>query len=165
LEDHVIARAAASVVVATSLVLGASGCAFFAPVASQIKYEPADGTASTIGDIELRNVVALSEDGTTASLVFGVVNDSGSMRTVDFEYTDATGANVTQTLVAPEGLSSVGGGEDEPSVELSNLDVTVGGLLPVFVSYGTEEGKGLMVPILDGEQEQYSTLVPTDTAE
>lgn len=156
-----IGRAAASVVVAASLVLGTSGCAFFAPQATLIHYEPADGVAVNVGDMQLRNVVALSSDGETASLSFTIVNNTGELRSIDFSADAADGTQQTQTIVVSPGSTTVGGGGDDPTVVFTGLGTTVGALLPVFVIYGTEVGKGMQVPILDGTQEQFATLVPT----
>ncbi|WP_289249274.1 hypothetical protein [Galbitalea sp. SE-J8] len=160
-----IARAAASVVVATALVLGTAGCGFFAPQATEIHYQPSDGVAATVGDIELRNVIALSSDGTTASVTFGAINTGSDRIAVTFSVDDSSGDDVKQTLVLPAGLSTVGGGGADASLVFSGLDATVGGLLPVFVQYGSEPGKQLQVPVLDGAQEQFATLVPTSAPE
>ncbi|MFT4123564.1 MAG: hypothetical protein QM635_07015 [Microbacteriaceae bacterium] len=159
-----IGRAAASVVVAASLVLGTAACTFVTPQATRNEYQPSDGTAADVGDIELRNVIALSDDGTSASLSFGVVNTSDDRIAVTFGYATTDGTEAKQTIVIPAGLSAVGGGDDDQTLVLSDLDVTVGGTVPVFVQYGTTPGKQLQVPVLDGAQEQFSTLVPTSSA-
>ncbi|CAN5160931.1 hypothetical protein BH11ACT2_BH11ACT2_17420 [soil metagenome] len=156
-----IARSAASVVIAAGLVLGASGCSFFAPQASLIHYEPSDGVAASIGAIKARNVLAISEDGTSANLVFGLANDSGTAELVDFQYTDAAGAKQTLTVYAAANTVTPVGYDGGKSLELANIDTKVGGLFPVYMQYGSGAGKGLAVPVLDGSQEQFSTLAPT----
>jgi sugar lactone lactonase YvrE len=162
----VIARAAASVIVAGALVLGASGCSFIAPQATLIHYEPSDGTAATIGDVKARNVIALSEDGTSANLILTLVNDSNKPQVVNFQYEDAAGAKSNASVSVQRNSSTpVGYNEDDKSVTLAGIDVTVGSLIPVYLQYGDEEGKLMLVPVLDGAQPQFATLTPADAAE
>jgi len=159
----VIVRAAASVIVAGALVLGASGCSFFAPQATLIHYEPSDGTAATVGDVKARNVIALSEDGKTANLVLTLVNESDKPVLVEFEYTDASKKPQKAELsLQRNSTTPVGYSADDKSVILSNIDVTVGSLIPVYIQYGDEEGESMLVPVLDGAQPQFATLLPSD---
>jgi hypothetical protein len=161
----VIARTAASVVVAAGVVLGATGCSFFATQATLIKYEPSDGVSADLGDVAVRNAVVLSEDGETATLVATVINDGDSAATVNVQYTDADGEKVTSQIRADaESVTPVGYGAGDP-ILLENLDVTVGSLIPLYFQFGDDPGDGVLAPVLDGDQEQWSTLVPTATPE
>jgi hypothetical protein len=46
---------------------------------------------------------------------------------------------------------------------LPSIDTKAGSLLPIYFQYGTEPGKQLDVPVLDGSLPQYATLLPTAT--
>jgi hypothetical protein len=163
LEGFVIVRAAASVIVAGAIVLGASGCSFFAPQATLIHYEPSDGVAVNVGEIKARNIMAISEDGKTANLVMTIVNEGDTPETVKFVYASTKDADADAEVdVQRDSSTSIGYGPDDKSVTLTDLDVTVGSLISVWVQYGSEEGVPVLVPVLDGSQPQYATLVPTD---
>jgi len=157
----VIARGAASIILAGALALGMSGCGFFAPQATLIQYAPSDGVEGNVGDIKIRNAVALSEDGTDASLIMSVINVGTSNANVDFQYVDAAGKTVTATVsVAGNSTLSVGNtGEDQ--LVLTGLDIDLGSLFPVYVQYGTEEGQELLVPVIPAEHSEYTGLTPT----
>jgi hypothetical protein len=145
-------------------VLGASGCSFFAPQATMIHYDPSDGVATRIGSISASNVVAVSEDGTTANLVFAFSNDSAKTEYVTVQYTNAAGVQKDNLVKVAPGVTPVGY-DDGESITMYDIDATVGGLVPVYIHYGTDNaGKGLMVPVLDGTQPQFSTLVPAPAA-
>ena len=152
-----IARGAASAILIGGLLLGTTGCSLFSEKATLIQYEPSDGTAANLGSIELRNVLAISDDGETVNLVMTAVNSSDKGIFVNFQYND--GAGEEQLFVAANSSTSVGQ-PDEDSVILTEADVTVGGLMPVYAQYGSTPGKELMVPVLDGSLGEYSTLVP-----
>jgi hypothetical protein len=154
------ARRAASIALAAALLIGTAGCTLTAVQGTQVHYQPSDGTAATIGDIDLRNVLGLSEDGKSVALVFTIINNGSSEQTINFQYENASGEKKTEKVVV-DGDSSVGiGGDGQDNMTLRGLDVQVGGLLPVFVQFGDEQGKQLQVPILDGELEAYSDLLP-----
>jgi len=157
----VIARRAASVILAGALALGMSGCSFFATQATLIKYQPSDGVAATVGNVEVRNALALSSDGKDASLVLSLVN-SGERTIVNFQYTNSDGEKVTEAVVTPSGLSSLGNLTD-PKLILTGVDVQLGSLLPVYVQEGTDPGVGMLVPVMDGTLPEYEPLVPTPT--
>lgn len=154
-----IARRAASVILAGALALGMSGCSFFATQATLIQYQPSDGIAGSVGKVEIRNALALTSDGTDVSLVLSMIN-SGERTIVNFQYTNAAGEKVTEPIVTDSGLTSLGGLTDTKLI-LKGVDVKLGSLLPVYVQEGTDQGEGLLVPVLDGTLPEYTALVPT----
>ena len=56
------ARLAASAALAIVLALGASGCAMLTYQATTEKYDASDGVSADIGDLDLRNILLVSED-------------------------------------------------------------------------------------------------------
>ena len=155
------ARRAASIVLTVSVLLGTAGCTLSAIQGTQVHYEPSDGTAANVGDLKLRNVIGLSENGDDISLLMTIVNDGDSDVNVSLQYTDTSGEKVT-IILGVEADSSVhfGGGGDKGVAILRNAGATVGGLFAVFVQYGDETGKQLQVPILDGSTAAYADLLP-----
>jgi hypothetical protein len=154
------ARRAASIAIAAALLIGTSGCTLTAVQGTQVAYWPSDGTAATIGDIDLRNVLGLSDDGKSVALILTVINNGSSEETLNLQYENAAGEKKTEKVTV-DAHSTLGiGGEDQDSLTLRGLDVQVGGLLPVYVQFGDEQGEQLQVPILDGELESYTDLLP-----
>ena len=155
-----IARGAASAILIGGLLLGTTGCSLFSEKATLIQYEPSDGTAADLGDIELRNVLAISADGDDLNLVLTAVNTSDKGIFVNFTYNDD---EVEQLYVAGNSSKSIGNADaDEDTVVLTGADTTVGGLFPVYAQYGETPGKELIVPVLDGSLGEYSTLLPAE---
>jgi hypothetical protein len=159
-------RVAVSAILAAGVLLGSSGCAFFSPVATQLHYDPSDGTSTTVGDIKVRNAIAITEDGETVNLVMAVINSGDETAIVRFQYgfegtepTD-TDLGIVVPLEAGETISFGNGGESTDAI-LEDAGVELGGLMPVFVQYGEETGKTMLVPVLDGSLPGYEDLVPT----
>ena len=164
-----IARGAASIILAGALALGMTGCGFVTPQATLIQYQPSDGVQTDLGDIKVRNAVAVSEDGTDASLLTTVLNTGDDDAVVTFQFVNAKGEKTNIDLeVAARSKVSVGNtGEDQ--IALRGLSVPVGALLPVFVyaksasgSYlEGAEGVELLVPTLSTTNAEYTGLEPT----
>ena len=161
------ARLAASLVIATGLVLASSGCAYFAPQSTQIMYDPSDGVSGSVGDIEVLNAMAITKDGESVNLVMVVINSGEQSRDVRFAYnfedaTNASNPSETVTIEAGERVS-FGNGGDAPDLVLTNANTRLGALMPVFVQYGEETGDTMQVPVLDNALPGYEDLLPTET--
>jgi hypothetical protein len=159
-------RVAVSALLAAGVLLGSTGCAFFSPVATQLPYDPSDGIGTTVGDVKVRNAMAITTDGETVNLVMYVLNSSTEPVEVRFEY-DFEGENPAEnessTIVELEAGESISFGngdndEDAPNLILEDTNVEPGSLMPLFVQYGEETGKTILVPVLD--EAIYADLVP-----
>lgn len=152
----------AAVALAAGVALGASGCSFITPIATQNQYNPSDGINATIGDVDVRNVVGIiNEDGHAINLLITLLNraDRAVQVTLQFE----SGGQKTDSKVAlrPGEVLQFGdeaAGQDQ--IIILNPSVRAGELLPVYVQYGAEPGKQLTVPVLDGTQGEYEGLIP-----
>jgi hypothetical protein len=154
-------RLVASVALAGALLLGMSACTLSAVQGTLVQYEPSDGTAATVGDIKVRNLIGLSDNGDDISLLMTIVNGGDSSASVNFQYTDSSGEKVTITIDVPGNSSvHVGSGGDADEAILRDAGATVGGLIPVYVQYGDEPGEQVQVPVLDGATEAYADLLP-----
>ena len=154
-------RAAAAVVLMAGVVLGTAGCGFTATQATSIAYDASDGVSGTVGELEFRNAILLSDDGDTANLLLSVVNLGDEAVQLNVQY-EAAGEKVTarETIA---GLTTVTlGSTDEPEIVLENMGSQPGALFPVFLQYGNETGVELLMPILDGSLDVYSSLMPVE---
>jgi hypothetical protein len=154
------ARGAASAILIGAVLLGTTGCSLFSEKATLIQYEPSDGTAANLGSIDLRNVLAISDDGETVNLVLTAVNTSDDGIFVTFEFTDGDDEQVDERHYVPANSSKSVGQPDEDKVTLAGADAQVGATFPVYAQYGDVPGQELLVPVFDGSLPEYSTLLP-----
>ena len=152
------ARLAASAALAIVLALGASGCAMLTYQATTEKYDASDGVSADIGDLDLRNILLVSEDGDEGTLVMTVVNTGEKDATLGVQVGEG-GGDVTEIEVEA-GETVVLGGEDEKKVVLEGLDAEVGGLAVLFFQAGDAEGLEKQVPVLDSRLPEYADLAP-----
>ena len=155
------ARHAASIALAGALLLGTSGCTLFAIQGTLVHYEPSDGVGTSVGDLKFRNIIGLSADGKDVALVFTVINTSDKAEKVTVQFTDGDGDKQDATFTV-QGHKALGiGAKGEDDLVLRGADVTVGGLLAVYLQYGDEPGQQVLVPVLDGSTAAYTDLLPT----
>jgi len=161
----VIARGAASVVLAGVLLLGTTGCTLFAVQATNIVYQPSDGTAADVGDVKLLNMIALTADGTDVALVFSAVNTSNEALSITLQAENAAGETIRNSVNIAANSTTTVGDLGTSRIILRDVNVTLGGLFPVYAQYGNNEGVQLMVPVLDGSTlSQYAELLPAPRA-
>jgi hypothetical protein len=153
-------RATLSAALAGALLLATTtGCTFVAEIATLEEYDPSDGVGGTVGDVQVRNMLAITEDGSRAALVFAANNVGQD--TVQLKVSLTEGGAAQQVSLPAGELTAVGTGGTE--LVLEGLDVIPGSLLPVYVQYGAEAGSLLQVPVLDARLPEYATLTPTPT--
>jgi hypothetical protein len=147
------------VILASALVFGTTGCTFITSQATLNQYDPSDGISGRVGDLQLRNVLAIEgEDGKAVSLLLTVVN-SGGPHSLNIQY-DVDGEKTTVTQVIDgNSTTSFGNTVDEEQIVLLNPGVPAGGLLPIYFQYGQVEGTQLLVPVLEATG-IYSELAP-----
>ncbi|GAA1506597.1 hypothetical protein BJ978_000024 [Agromyces terreus] len=148
------ARLAASAVLALGLAIGATGCSMVTYQATTEHYDASDGVSVDVGDLDLRNVLVVSDDGTDGNLVMTVVNTGDRDQTLKIT---PEGADVVE-LEVPAHETVVLGSEDAEPVLLEGIDAEVGGLTPIFFQYASEEGIEKRIPVLDSRL--YEGLAP-----
>lgn len=154
-------RLVASVALAGALLLGTTGCTLAAETGTLVHYQPSDGVAANVGDIKVRNLMGLSDNGDDVSLVMSIINSGTLTATVNFQYENSSGEKQTLSVVVkPNSSVHVGGGDDEAVAILRDAGATVGGTIPIYVQYGEEQGQQVQVPVLDGQTEAYTDLLP-----
>jgi hypothetical protein len=144
---------------AALLAIGLAGCNFVTPNAALKPYDPSDGVSTRVGDVDVLNVMVLSEDGASGNLVFSAYNSAGDDVELTAQYvSDGAKENLSFPLPARE-LSDFGFAEGE-QVFLTSIDAKPGSMLPIYFQYGDRQGRELLVPVLDGSLEQYSPFLP-----
>lgn len=154
------ARIAASVVLAAGILLGTSACGFFAPQATLIHYDASDGVSGDVGEMHIRNGLLLSADGQVANLIVSVVNPTDTLQSLLVQY-ESTNGKVSQTVPVEAKTTVTLGTKGAASVILQDMNAQPGALFPVFFQYGDATGIELKLPVLNGMQGEYSTLMPT----
>ena len=151
------ARLAASAALALGLALGTSGCSMLTYQATTEHYDASDGVSANVGDLDLRNILVVSDDGEDGNLVLTVVNTGED----DVELGVQVGEGGSEPLIIEvEAGATVSLGGDEEPLLLEGIDTQPGALLPIFFQYGTAEGIEKLVPVLDGRLPEYSDLAP-----
>ena len=158
------ARLAASAALALGLALGASGCSMLTYQATTEKYDASDGVSVDIGELDLRNVLVVSDDGEDGNLIMTVVNNSDDDVELGVQFGE--GGGDTQTIEIEAGNTvafGVDAAESEDVLEpllLEGIDTQPGGLLSMYFQYGDAEGIEKQVPVLDARLPEYADLAP-----
>jgi hypothetical protein len=121
-------------------------------------YDASDGVSANVGDLDLRNVLVVSEDGVDGNLVMTVVNTGDEDATLGVQFGEGGGEVVEVEVEA--GQTLVLGSDEEDPVLLEGIDAEVGGLLPMYFQYGDVEGIEKLVPVLDARLPEYADLAP-----
>ncbi len=139
------ARIVAPVGIAAALAL--TGCTYLAPVATLIKYDPADGVGANLGSVLLRNVqVVTNEDRSVANITFTAVNN-GDAAQLNYSVPTADGKVEDWIPIAPG--STLVGEESPHLIVVDAPDAAVGGLLAVTFQVGDSDSTTLLTPVLD----------------
>ena len=154
-----IARRAASLSIAVALMLGMTGCTFFARQATLIEYAPSDGVQATIGEVKVLNMLGISTNGTEVSILGNIVNNGDDDVELSLQYATADGKKTTATIGVAAGTTVHIGGADDEKLVLRDVDAKLGSLYDVYLQYGSVEGVQLQLPILTPDFE-YTDLGP-----
>jgi hypothetical protein len=120
-------------------------------------YDPSDGVSANVGDLDLRNILVVSDDGEDGNLVLTVVNTGEEDAELGVQVGEGGGEPL---MIEVEAGATVSLGGDEEPLLLEGIDTQPGALLPIFFQYGTAEGIEKLVPVLDGRLPEYADLAP-----
>jgi hypothetical protein len=145
-------------VTALAGVVALSGCQVMSPIQTNVSYQPGDGVAVDLGEVQIRDLVVVSRaKGEVGTLSGMVVNQGATRVTITF----ATGADGAPTsAVAPaDSQTRLSGVEGTTPVTLPAIAVAPGGILRVTVSTPASGASEVSVPVLlpDG---YYATITP-----
>ena len=157
-------RIAATVVLAVGIVLGTAGCNLTAPQATTKHYDASDGVSGSVGSIDVRNVIIVSDNGKVGNLVFTMVNNGNTAHLVTVQTGTGTDKASKQVSVAAGAVQPFGG-PDNRRVLIQNLNTQPGSVFPVYFQYGTKTGVRLLAPVLDSSIPQYADYSPSSAVE
>lgn len=153
---------------ATSLLLAAlvavslTGCTFGAAQTNQKPYDASDGIGSNLGGIAVRNALLVSEDGQTANLSVSLINTSQQNVALKVSWKTKAGTTERNVYIAAGSTQTLGMAKNQ--FLLHDIDSHPGSLFPVYFQHGSEPGRQIQVPVLDGSLPSYTSLVPSPGA-
>ena len=153
-------RAAASVLLAGSVLLSLTACEFITPQQTTRSYSPSDGINANAGSVEVRDAFLVTLNGTDASMIVTFINTASSMRTVSMQYRSDAGTTTKRVVVPANGLVSSRPGS-EVDVTFRGIKAKLGSLFPVYFSSGSGTPAQLGIPVLDNSLPGYQTLAPS----
>ncbi|RHA40955.1 hypothetical protein [Cellulomonas rhizosphaerae] len=140
-----------------------AGCSATNPITTEHEYSASDGVRATLGDVRASNLLVLSSaKGSEGLLLGGLTNDGTQPRTVTLTFGDQTAT----VQVAPESTVLLDGtaAEGRADVRVTSVSVPPGAVLPTTIATDTAGSQDVGIPVLDGSQPDYATLVPTPPA-
>jgi len=131
--------------VATAAVL--SGCQVMSPVQTTVTYQPANGVAVDLGDVQLRDLVVVSRaKGEVGTLSGMVVNNGTEPVTISFT-AGASGGSVMAQAPADK-QTRLSGIPGTAPVTLPSIDAAPGGIVTLTVSTPAAGASEVSVPVL-----------------
>jgi hypothetical protein len=132
------------------------GCAIFSPVQTDQPYNPGDGVAITLGDVDVDGLVVVAdEEGGPGTLVGHVVNNSNEAVEMGF----ATGGGQPATASVPAGGTLALSTSGAPVV-VTPVPARPGGMTDLVVTTPQTGQSQVSVPVLNAEG-AYADLAPT----
>ncbi|MCC9175652.1 hypothetical protein [Arthrobacter sp. zg-Y179] len=150
-----VRRTAAAGVIALAM-LGTAGCSAVNEQATTIEYSPSDGIAENVADLQLRNILVVSNGfGEPGRLLGTVVNDSNQAQRFSLDF---GGTPLSWTL--PAGGKVVFEDEDEENVTVAEVQEEPGTGIDAELVLN-DETKDLNIPVVNGDQADYRPYLPT----
>ena len=152
-----VRRALLASIIATTAVIGTSGCNFTSPVSSLDYYAPSDGAQADIGKLKARNLISLQDKAGNSGLVGAFVNSGNADITFAIKYTTSDGApGYREYTLAPYKVLNFGY-QNTDALDL-NLGGKPGDSRTVLVYTDTLEAS-IDVPVMDATLAEYADLV------
>lgn len=153
-------RIVVAAALAVGVALGTAGCNLIQPQATTTPYDASDGVGTNVGDLQLRNLMIISDNGETGNLLMGAANSTGVDVELHIGFVSG-GTVVDGHLEVPSNdkqVTSWGSGSEDRII-LGGINTIPGGLLEVaFEANG--ESKTVLVPVLTSAQPEYEGLEP-----
>ena len=151
-------RVIVAAAIAAGVALGTSGCNLIQPQATTKTYAASDGINVNVGDVALRNVVIISNNGQTGNLVMGAVN-TGTPVALHVEYKSAGKVADGHVVVPFSTQPTLFGTAGNSKVILTGIGTEPGSLLEVAFTVGSKTTTSL-VPVLNSDLPEYHGLNP-----
>ena len=151
-------RVLAAAALAAGIALGTSGCNLIQPQATLKQYTASDGVSATLGNVALRNLVIISNDGKTGNLVFGAVNTEAPAA-LHVEYKSGSKLADGHVVIPFSTQPTLFGTAGHTKVIVEGINTEPGSLLEVSFTAGNKT-QTVLVPVLTSEQPEYHGLNP-----
>ncbi|GAB3801407.1 hypothetical protein GCM10028798_17320 [Humibacter antri] len=151
------ARVAASIVLALGLTAGMSGCTLLTPQDTLYIKESAHGVNGTVGKIDIRNALIISNSsGTVGNLVVTFVNNEDKAHYLSIQHDSRS----HQVAIMGDAVKKIGA-KGATRVEFVGLNAKPGSLTDVYFSYAGVTGTQIQVPVLSSSFPGYSDYAPS----
>ncbi|UWX97569.1 hypothetical protein N2K95_02440 [Arthrobacter zhaoxinii] len=152
-----VRRTAAAGVIALAM-LGTAGCSAVNEQATTIEYSPSDGILENVGDLQLRNILVVSNgSGEPGRLIGTVINDGAETQ----KFTLAVGgASLPFELEA--GDKVVFEDEAEAQVYVPEVEVDAGTGINTELTVN-DDTTTLNIPVVNGDQPDYRPYLPAES--
>jgi len=138
--------------------LALSGCQVMSPIQTNVPYQPADGVAVDLGDLQIRDlVVIVGAEGEVGTLSGLVVNKGTEPITVTF--TAGTGGSSAQAAIPADTATRLSGVEGATPVTLPGIAAAPGGIVKLTISTPAAGAPEVSVPVLLPTG-YYTTITP-----
>lgn len=154
-------RVIVAAAIAAGVALGTSGCNLIQPQATTKEYAASDGINLNVGDVALRNVVIISNNGQTGNLVMGAVN-TATPAAMHIEYKSAGKVADGHVVVPFSTQPTLYGTANNSKVILTGIGTVPGSMLEVKFTVGSKTTTTL-VPVLNSDLPEYNGLNPGAT--
>ena len=164
-------RVAGSVVGTVLVAVVLTACQFVTPQQTARSYTPSDGVNGQVGDVVIRNVFLVTDDGTSATVIGALANEGDADQQVTLQYAGGGATRSVQVSVPAKGIVSLRPGADRvdattgssQQVVLDGIRAQRGGLFRVGFGDGSATPVDLRLPVLTNSLPDYRTLTPTPT--
>ncbi len=153
-------RVVVAAALAAGVALGTSGCNLIQPQATRTAYDASDGVGLNVGDLSLRNLMIISDNGETGNFLLSAVNSTGEEINLGIGF--VSGGQIVSGVVAVpsnDKIPTSWGAHEEDRILLGGMNVQPGGLLEVAFQAGNDV-KTVLVPVLTQAQPEYEGLAP-----
>lgn len=149
------ARVAASIILTLGLAVGMSGCTLLTPQETLAIKTSAHGVNGTVGAIDIRNAVVISNSkGTVGNLVVTFVNNDDKAHYLTVQH----GSKSESVAVPAGGVKKIGAGNQ---VQFTGLNAKPGSLTDIYFTYANVTGTQLQVPVLSSTFPGYESFAPS----
>lgn len=163
-------RIASSIALAAAITLGATGCGFSVPQATNEPYAPSDGIDVSVAGVEVRNLLLIADEkGENFNVVFTGVNTGTTPLDLRITFVGKSGSTEASADFTVEPGSTLFGdleGDTAPVI-VSIPDLAAGDTVSAFLQVPGGADVEREVPVLDGTLLEYESFVPSpaDVAE
>ena len=138
--------------------LALSGCQAFSPIQTDVPYQPGDGVAVDLGDVQVRNLLVISSAKGEVGTLSGTVLNKGT-EPVTVTFTTGADGGSAQAKIPAGDHARLSGVQGTTPVTLPAISAAPGDVIKVTVSTPAGGAPEVAVPVLLPTG-YYATLTP-----